>query len=234
MIGHALAIAGKDLRLVYAGGAGVAQPMLLGLLLIFLFSLAGKPGAQVSPEAAAGIFLLASLFAQVLIFNGLYALEEAGGARQALLLSPATPQAVWLGKALAGLFVLLPAQLVFLPATLVFLGQSFAAPMEAMWPAVAVLVLCDMGLIAVGSLLGALSQGQAARESLLSIIVFPLLIPLLLAGIRVMGAFFAAAKPGAIPQIVETTSWLGIAGAFDAVFTGAALLLFPFAYSGEE
>lgn len=130
-----------------------------------------------------------------------------------------------LGKAAAGLCIILTAQFLFLPATIVFLGQSLGDG----WPlALLALVLTDIGMASLGSLLGALSQGQAARESLLSIVLFPLIIPILLAGIRV----WRRGIQRALPEGVE--SWLGIAVAFDAVFLAAGLVLFPFVFSGDE
>ncbi|HBE95443.1 MAG TPA: heme ABC transporter permease CcmB, partial [Desulfovibrio sp.] len=88
------------------------------------------------------------------------------------------------------------------------------------------LLAADLGLVALGALLGALSQGQAARESLLSVILFPLLLPVLLGGIKLFAQAFAGQEP--------ETAWLGILGAFDALFAGAGLILFPFVYTGEE
>jgi heme exporter protein B len=225
MLRAALVVARKDLRLVFSGGVGLAQPVLLGLLLIFLFSLSRPAGEIVPASAAAGIFWLATLFSQVLIFNGLYALEETAGARYALLLSPAPPQAVWLGKCLAGAVLLAASQLVFAPAIVVFLAQELGKGLHL---ALAGLALVDAGVVVLGSLLGALAQGQAARESLISIIVFPLLIPVLLAGIRIGAAFFSS------DGMEGLGDWFGMAMAFDAVFAGAALILFPFVYSGED
>lgn len=224
MIGSALTICRKDLKLVLSGGVGLAQPVLLGLLLIFVFSLARPPGELVPPQAAGGIFWLASLFAMVLVFNTLYGLEEQNGTRLALVLSPAPVHSVWLGKALAGLLLLLTAQIVFLPAAVAFLGQSVRGSVP---DALIALALVDWGVVVLGALLGALAQGQAAKESLLTLILFPLLIPLLLAGVKVFGTSFAG--DGA-----ETANWLGLCAAFDALFTGAALILFPHVYGGEE
>ncbi|WP_027181422.1 heme exporter protein CcmB [Oleidesulfovibrio alaskensis] len=224
MLNAAMRIAAKDLRLVLTRGTGLTQALLLGLLLIFVFSLSQQIGEVMSPQGAAAIFWLASAFCQVLIFNTLYGLEEVNGARFGLLLAPVPVQSVWLGKGLAGLLLLLCAQLVFVPAAVVFLGQS----VSALWPAGLLAVfLVDLGIMALGSLLGALSQGQAARESMLSIILFPLLIPALLAGIRLGAAAFS----GQLPEGAQ--SWIGIAAAFDALFLGAGLVLFPFIYSGE-
>lgn len=221
----ALIIARKDLRLILSGGAGLAQSLLLGLLLIFVFSLSLDAGEVMSAQAAATVFWLASAFCQVLAFNMLYGLEEANGARAGLALIPAPPQAVWLGKATAGFVLIAIAQAVFLPAAVVFLGQNLSSG----WPvALMALLLADLGMVFLGSLLGALSQGQSGRESLLSIVLFPLLVPLLLAGIR-------AGVCGLTEDFnSESSSWLGLAAAFDAIFLAAGLVLFPFVFSGDE
>ena len=223
MLKAACLIARKDLRLVLSRGAGLVQALLLGLLLIFVFSLSRETGETMSGQGAATIFWLSSAFCQA--FNMLYGIEEANGSRAGLLLLPTPVQSVLLGKAAAGLCIILTAQFLFLPATIVFLGQSLGDG----WPlALLALVLTDIGMASLGSLLGALSQGQAARESLLSIVLFPLIIPILLAGIRVCAGGFSEA----LPEGVE--SWLGIAVAFDAVFLAAGLVLFPFVFSGDE
>lgn len=229
MLNAALAIAAKDLRLVVARGSGLVQALLLGLLLIFVFSLSLEAGQTMSAQGAAAIFWLASAFCQVLVFNSLYSIEERNNARFGLILSPAPLQSVWLGKGMAGLLLLLAAQCVFAPACVVFLGQPVGGPLLL---GLGGILLADWGLAAMGSLLGALAQGQAARESLLSIILFPLLIPVLLAGIRVMTVVFA--DPAGGLAFKAPTDWLGLNAAFDALFSGAGLLLFPFVYSGEE
>jgi heme exporter protein B len=225
MIRAALAIASKDLTLLISRGTGLAQSFLLGLLLIFVFSLARGIAEEFSAQAAAAIFWMATAFCQVLVFNSLYALEEDNGQRQGLLLAPAPVQAVWLGKALAGLLLLLFAQLLFVPATVVFLDQKLQGDLLS---GILALILADVGMAAVGSLLGALSQGQAARESLLSIIIFPLLLPLLLAAIRMGAAVFSALEQDG------TDGWLKILVSFDALFLAAGLALFHFVYSLQE
>ena len=220
-----LAMARKDLSLTLARGSGLVQALLLGLLLLFVFSLSQGIGERMAPQGAAAVFWISSAFCQVLIFNQLYALEEVNNSRLGLLLCPAPVQAVWLGKGCAGLVLLVLAQIVFLPAAVVFLGQDLSGPLPE---ALLALVLTDIGMCALGSLLGALAQGQAARESLLSIVLFPLLTPLLLAGISVGAQALGAPNPDG-PE-----AWLGVAAAFDAVFLGAGLLLFGYIYAGDE
>ncbi|MDR1857663.1 MAG: heme exporter protein CcmB [Desulfovibrio sp.] len=224
MIRLAKAMARKDLTLVLARGNGLAQALLLGLLLIFVFSLSREAGQPVTPQEAATVFWLSSAFCQVLVFNRLFALEETGEARLGLLLLPAPIQAVWLGKAIAGFCLLLLAQVCFLPAAVALLGQDLSGPLTE---GALALLLVDLGLCAVGALLGALATGQGARESLLSVLFFPLQVPLLLAGIKLGAQTFGLSLPDG------PGSWLRMALAFDGVFLGAGLLLFGFLYSGD-
>ena len=129
----ALSVARKDLLLTLARGSGLVQALLLGLLLLFVFSLAQGVGERLSPQNAAAVFWLSSAFCQVLVFNSLYALEERCASRVGLVLAPAPVQGVWLGKALAGMLLLLLAQLLFLPAAVVFLGQELRGDLSCCW-----------------------------------------------------------------------------------------------------
>jgi heme exporter protein B len=215
-------ITGKDLRLLFFGGQGAFQAALLGLLLIFVFSLAQTQTGPLPAEWLAAVFWLSSSLGLVLIFNDLYALEETNAARIGLLMAPLPQQLIWLSKGLAGLIMLLLLQAVLLPATAVFLGlRSLPAPGLLL----ASLAVVDWGLVALGSLIGAVGQGHTGRDSLLTIVLLPLLMPLLIVGIRLGGALLGGRDMGHMAE------WFGLAGAFDAVFTGLALLLFPLVYS---
>lgn len=225
MLTLATAITRKDLGIILASSGNLIQAVLLGLLLIFIFSLSLAPGELPTPQEAATIFWLGSAFCLILIFNQLYALEEANFSRLGLLLIDTSPQAIWLGKSCAGFCLLLIAQLFFLPAIVVFLAQDFSGQV---WAGVIALPLVDAGMAVAGGLLGSLAYGQSGRDALLAILVFPLLLPLLLAGIGLLGAALGEAETDAI------TDWLGIGIAFDAIFAGAGLGMFGFIYQGEE
>ncbi len=224
MLPKAFVIAAKDLRQVLTGGSALFQAVLLGLLLVFIFSLSNGPGEHISSQAAAAIFWLSSCFSLVLVFTMLYRLEEENDTRSALVMTPMPIQAVWIGKGVGGFLLLVMAQACFAPALIVFLGQETLSSFPVL---LALIFTVDFGLVILGSLLGAVSQGQDTRDSLLSIILFPLLIPLLLGGVRVGGTLLAGDAVGA------SADWFGIIGAFDIVFAGAALLLFPFVYGAE-
>lgn len=224
MLNAGLAIMRKDLRLLFHAGGALCQPLLLGGIILFLFSMANGPGEAASPKAAAAAFWLSSVFCQTLVFGQLYALEEANQARQALLLAGAPLQGVWLGKAAAGLVFLCLAQLIFLPAAIVFLNQSVSG---ALLPGLLGIGSVDLGIAILGSLLGALQRGSGGRDALLSVLLFPLLTPLLMAG-QSLCARSLGGEGG------DWLQWLGLALAFDAIFSAAALLAFGFLYGGED
>ena len=250
MLKAALLLTGKDLRLILGAGrrSGVflpAQVTLLGLLVIFLFSLAPELSPELAPELTSGLaaqdtaahlspglaailFWVVSLLAQTLIFQRLYELEQPGSIRLALLAAPPPPQAVWLGKMLAGLALLALVQAVLCPALILLLHQELAGPL---WPALAGILLADLGLAALGALLGAFSTApdkHTGRGALPAILSLPLLVPPLLAAAKLclLGLIPAAATP-------ETASCLGILAAFDGLAIAAALVLFPFVFREE-
>ncbi len=244
MLKTALLIAAKDLRLTLgagrrsSGGFLPAHIALLGLLIIFLFSLAPSleqarnPGAaaSLSPALAAILFWVIGLLAQTLIFQRLYGLEHTGGARLALLTAPIPPQAVWLGKTLAGLCLLLLVQIVLCPALILLLGQNPGGPTL---PALLAIALADLGLVAVGALLGAFTAApdkNTGRAALPAILSLPLLVPLLIAAAKLCQMCLS---PDAILPPPDSTPWLGILAAFDALAIGAGLILFPFAFRDE-
>jgi len=212
----------KDLTLSLLRGNVWLQSVLLGLVLVFVFSLARPVGERLALTYAPTVFWITSCFALVLIFNGLYLLEQENQIKETLFLSPLIPQEIWLAKAGVGLVLLLLVQLVILLAVLVFLNQkivSFSFPLFLFFLAI------DLGLVWIGSLLGALSYGHEIKESFLSLLIFPLLIPLLLAGIKLGEAGLGAS--------VDLKTWAQLTIAFDLIFLGGGFILFPFIFGGD-
>lgn len=224
MIAASLLISGKDLRLLIFRSGAITQAFLLGLVIVFVFSLSAAPGEKFAPRENAAVFWLSSTFFSIMIFSQLYRLEEDNQSRKGLMLADIPIQSVWLGKSAAGFVLLVLAQLFFLPAVGVFMGQEEISVPGA---GISILLLTDAGISALCGLLGAVGHGSASRDSLLSVIIFPFLVPLLMAAISVCSASFGESG-------IEIGLWIGIASAFDAIFIATALLLFGFLYGGDE
>ena len=230
MIRAALAVARKDFSIVFSGGFAWLHTLLLGCMVIFIFSLAlGGPLAfgdngKNTHETVAAIFWLASLICQSMTFNSVYALEETHGQRAALVLARVPIQAVWLGKALAGFVLVFFSQFFLVAAVLLFLGGTVTGP----WlEAVGMILLVDIGMSCLGSLLGAISRGASGWESLFGLALFPLSTPLLLCGIRLgVAALAGYSEPNA-------GQWFMLATGFTLIFAAAGLFLFPLIYRAD-
>ncbi len=213
----------KDISLFFLRGGGFGQAILLGLLLIFVFSLSLEIGERASGREIGTLFWLASVFCMVLICNNLHALEEHNGVKTSLHLMPQSVLFVWLSKSISALVFMLIAQICFFFALLVFCNAQF---MGAVSELLTICLLVDIGMVSCGALLGSLAVGNTGKESLLSIVLFPLLTPLLLAGIEIFAVFFTLGSG-------DFGSWHWIMLSFDAVFLALSLILFPFIYVAE-
>jgi heme exporter protein B len=215
-IRQVLVVAGKDLRIEVRGrhAAGVVLPFACTQLIAFGLSLG--PGRTLLQETAPALLWLAVLFASVLAFRGAYEAEGEDGALEGLLLAPIDKAAVFAGKAAAVVvqLLLLEAGVVLLTAGLFGVSPA-GSPLEF---AVA-LTLGTVGLAAVGSLFGVLTEAARAREAVFPLLILPLTTPVLIAGVKAT-ALIQAGQPA------EASSWLGLLLVFDVVFLSGGALLF--------
>jgi heme exporter protein B len=210
-----LAMAGKDLRIEVRGryALGAALPFAATILIAFGLSLG--PGRTLLSETAPGLLWLAVLFASVLSFRQAYETETEDDALLGLVLSPFDRAAVFLGKALAVAVELLVLEVLVVVLVAGLFGLSIGAQPVALAGA---FVLGTIGLAAIGSLFGVLTESPKAREAIFPLLVLPLVTPVMVAGVKAT-ALATANQPGA-------GSWLGLLVAFDVVFLAAGTLVF--------
>ena len=222
MLRDAVLVAGKDLRIELRSRVALWQLLPFAFLALILFAFALGPGQAGLRAAAPGLFWLAVLFSTVLATQRSFAIESGEGTRDGLRLSGIDPAGVFLGKA-AAVAVELAALQVLLWAGITVL---FGVHVRVAWLAVVASLLATIGLASAGVLYGALSAGLRVRETLLPLLVLPVLAPVLLAGSRAWaGALSGAAAAG--------TSWLRILGPFAAVYLVLGLVLYgPLQESG--
>ncbi len=174
------AIVWKDLTTERRSKAGFNSVVALGVTILVLFGFALGPDAQALRDAAAGALWLSALFAGVLAFNRSYQVEIESGALDQLLQYPGSRWAIYVGKLMANaLFVGL--MLVIVVAVGIAL---FQVRIPAAWPAlIGVFALGALGLVVLGTFYAAMASRSRAREVLLPLLLFPMLVPVLLAAI---------------------------------------------------
>lgn len=208
----ALAIARKDALAELRGRHAVVGTLFFAAVVLLLFGFALGPDATRLEVAAPGLLWLAIVFSGLLAVNRLHLLESDDGALDQLALYPVPRRAIYAGKALGGLAVMLGLGLVILGAV----GILFAVDVAGSWlPLLAILVLGAVGIAAVGTFYAGLTVRLRAREVMLPLLMLPVLAPLLLASVRATAAALAGDPFG------ELGSWLQLLVAFDVIMVAA-------------
>jgi heme exporter protein B len=191
----------------------------ISCVLIFSFAFVLEEGRAIDATAVpAGILWIAVAFAGVLGLGRTFERERYGETLRALLLAPAPRPAIYVGKLLGIVLLLFMTELMLVP----MVAFVFHAPMFKQLPLLAgLLVTGTVGFAAVGTLFAAMLVRSRSREIMLPILLYPITIPVLIAGVRGTTALLQA-EPG----IPIATMWLGVLAAFDVVFVTLALWTF--------
>ncbi|HXV04204.1 MAG TPA: heme exporter protein CcmB [Gaiellaceae bacterium] len=190
------ALARKDL-VVELRSRDTVPAMLLfvvGALVVFHFALSEDS----SRLAAAGMLWIALLFTALLALVRAFVAERDEAVIDGLLLAPCDRSAIWLGKTLSVFAFLALAEAVALPAFALFYDP-------VSWELIAGVALANVGIAAVGTLLGAMAAAARARELLLPLLFMPLAIPIVVGGV---GATLAE----------DPSRYLGFLALYDAIF----------------
>ena len=185
-------------------------------VLVFAFSLVQQ--GRAAEGVGAGVLWMAIMFAGNLALGRTFERERQSETLRALMLVPAPRPAVYLGK-LAGIVILLTlTEAVLVPlVALLFESALLAHPF---WLA-SVVVTGTLGFSAVGTLFAAMLVRARSRDVLLPVLLYPITVPVLIAGVR---ATVALAQPDFEADIVRF--WLMLLVAFDVVFITLALWTF--------
>jgi heme exporter protein B len=213
------AIVWKDLTTERRSKAGFNAVASLGVTILVLFGFALGPDAQALRDAAAGALWLAVLFAGVLAFNRSYQVELDGGALEALLLYPGSRWAIFAGKVVANL-IFVTAMLVIVVAVGLVLFQVTVP--EDWGKIIGIMMLGIVGLVLLGTFYAAMSSRSRAREVLLPLLLYPMLIPVLLASMEATKAFLRG------DLMNQAGAWAQMLGAFDVIFLVATFLAFEY------
>jgi heme exporter protein B len=173
----ALLVAGKDLRIEYRSKVTFNQVVPFALIVVVLFGLALGPDRILLETTASGLFWIAVLLVTVLAVQRSFAIESADDARDGLRLSGLDPGGIFVGKAgaIAVELVILEVILAIVASFLYDVHLSSALFLGA------VCVVATIGLSAIGTLYGAVAAGTRVSETLLPLLFFPVVAPVLLA-----------------------------------------------------
>ena len=188
----------------------------ISCVLVFAFSLVeeGRAAEGVGP----GVLWMAIMFAGNLALGRTFERERQSETLRALMLVPAPRPAVYLGKLVGIVLLLVLTEAVLVPlVALLFQSEMLAHPF---W-LTAVVATGTVGFAAVGTLFAAMLVRARSRDVLLPVLLYPITVPVIIAGVR---ATVAIAQPDFEAEVVRF--WLLLLVAFDVVFVTLALWTF--------
>src|SRR6266850_2330866 len=185
-------------------------------VLVFAFALV-KEGQAVA-DAAAGILWIAIAFSGTLALGRTFERERYSETLRALLLAPAPRPALYLGKLLGMLVLLATAEALLVPmVALLFQAALFSRPLLM----AGLLAGGTIGFAAVGTLFAAMLVRARSRDVLLPILLYPITIPVIIAGVRGTAALLSTPPDEALARF-----WVALLVALDVVFVTLALWTF--------
>jgi len=215
VIRDALLVAGKDLRLEWRSRVALNQVAPFALLVLVLFAFALDPDRGLLERATPGLYWVAVLFSGLLALQRSFSIESADGNRDALRLSGLDPAGIFLGKVMAvGL------QLLALEILLgIGVAVLYATPITGWILLLVTAMVATVAIAAAGTLYGVVAAGLRVRETLLPLLLLPVLAPVLIGSTR---AFEAAL--GGTPS--EGWPWVGLMGVIAVLYLIAGVFGF--------
>lgn len=212
-------IAAKDLRVELRSRVVVNQVLPFAALVMVLFAFALDSDTALE-RTAPGLIWLGTIFSLLIVVQRSFAVETADGALDALRVAGVNPAGIFIGKSLALALQLLVLEVLLVLLSIVLYGTTL--DLDGAVLLVTTLVPATLGLAFVGTLYGGLAAGAKGRETLLPLLLFPVVAPVLIGATRATEA--ALGVSGAATG--EGWPWVGLLVIFAALFGVGGTLAF--------
>jgi heme exporter protein B len=214
---QAATVALKDLRSEMRTKESINAAVSFALVILVLFSFAVDPTSEEMGEMSGGLLWLVFAFAGALVLNRSFARELANDCLDALVSSPVSGAALLLGKAVGNFLLLILVEALCLPAFGILYNMNWSR--QPLWLA-GTLLLATWGMTMIGTVFSALTVNLRLRELMLPTLIYPLMIPALMAAMRLTTILIAGQPPTGDDWI-----WFRLLIGFDIIFTSLSLAL---------
>ena len=212
----------KDLRIEWRTLDAMISMLFFSGLVVVLFSIAFDPRGAFSQQIAGGVLCVATMFASVSALNQAWAREIRHQVMDAQRMVPTPSAELYLAKVLANFLFVTIIQIILAPFFLIFYNLHIVGQA---WELALVLPLGTWALVGNGVFFAALAMSSRNRELLLSIILFPIFIPALLAMVQATTSILTGDS--------DPSLWIKMLLGYDIIFTTASLLLFDVVFHAE-
>ena len=209
----------KDLTTEFRSKEMILSMSLFAFLVLIIFGFAFETGFKKIDGLIPGILWVAFIFSALMGLSRSFGSERDGGTLPGLRLCPMSPWGIYLAK-MIGTFIFTAIMEIFSLILLVVLYNLNLLPF--LLPLGLIIFLGTLGFSSVGTIFSAMSSTTKARDVMLSILVFPISVPLIIASVKATGTILEGQSLEAV------ASWIKILVAFDLVFLLLAYLTFEF------
>ena len=214
----AWAISRKDVVIELRSREIVYLTLFFAVSCVLVFAFSFVRDGRAPEESGPAILWIAVAFAGTLALNRTFERERASATLPVLLLAPCERPAIYLGKLMALLLLMGAVEVVLVPLVSLMFGAPFFEHPLGM---VLLLGLGTLGFAAVGTLFAAMLGRAHSREALLPILLYPMTVPVMIAGVRGTASLLEGAEGAALVR-----AWIGMLVFFDVVFLTLALWTF--------
>ena len=213
------AIVWKDIRAEIRTKEIFSSMFIFSLLVLVIFNFSIDL-LEVNPlDIAQGVLWIAFTFSGILGLNRSFLFEKENDCLQGLMLTPIDRSAIYLGKMLGNLVFMLIMEAIAVPIFVVLFNIGIYDKIISL---AIVIFLGTLGFVTVGTLFSAMSVNIKAREVMLPILLFPIVVPVIIASVKSTGAILTG-KP-----FDDIISWLKLIAVFDVVFLVVSFLSFEY------
>ena len=205
----------KDLAAERRSREVLSSMLVFALISVIIFVFSFELSANMQKQAFAGAVWVSLCFAGTLGLTRSFSLERENDSLSGLLMTPVDRSAIYFGKVLANWFFILVLSVFLVPVAGFFFGMN---PFH--WALLGVILLGTLGYSLSGTFLVAITSRLHNRELYLPLLLFPVIVPLLLAAIRATNAILNGGSAG------ELGTWLLLLSGYDMLFMAVGLLLF--------
>jgi heme exporter protein B len=217
------AILWKDVLVERRSKETVNAVVFFSVLLLFVFEFTLGADRERLTAVLPGLLWLGVLLAALLGLGRIFVLERENDCWEALLLTPGDKGAVYVGKLLGNVLLMMLVEGVVLVLFTLFLNVDVGRALPGL---PVVLMLGTVGIAAVGTLFGAITAHVRARELLFPVLLLPVLVPVLLAIVKSTEALLLGESLGTVAH------WVKLLAAADVIYVVAGLLTFDFLLEG--
>jgi heme exporter protein B len=213
-----LLVVRKDLVVEFRNREIVYTTLFFAVSTLLVFSFSFVHEGRAVEDAAAGILWVAIAFSGTLALGRAFERERQNETLRGLLMAPVARTALYVGKLAGILLLLLAVEAVVVPMVgLMFQAPLFRYPLTL----ISLLVSGTIGFAAVGTLFAAMLVRTRSRDVLLPVLLYPITVPVIIAGVRGTAALFQVDA-----DLPMARAWLSMLVFFDAVFVTLALWTF--------